>query len=398
MSMKLDWKRLGLIALGIGVVFCSFATASGAEVLTVERFRELKKLRTEAEDEGSGRKAAREKLSAEVNKDLKLLVRTLVKGTALQRELAATVLMYAAEGSATDPLAKALSDSDEGVRVAAARSMKSHLDANALSALIKALEDKADRVREHAALRISELAKKDRVSASKAAQPLVKTLGDKSWKVRLHAVQALMRIKDPKTRGALAKLLDDENAYVRFVTRQALEALRALSEKKRRPGARQAPRENPLEKIYKEMAAVKGKLDRERIGESTIVAQENIDKILEKLIKAIEQQQGRSGKGKGKGKKKGKGKGQKQGKGPGNSGGKGKQGGKPGSPMQDSHTTSGAVQHGAKGAVVKGRGDDWSRLPPKVRASLTTEQWDAYPERYKSLLSLYYKNLAEEEE
>jgi hypothetical protein len=86
----------------------------------------------------------------------------------------------------------------------------------------------------------------------------------------------------------------------------------------------------------------------------------------------------------------------KQGKGPANS--RGRQGGQRArSPMRDSRVTSGSIQHGEKRATVEGRGGEWGKLPPKLRDEITNALNEAYPERYKSLLRLYYKNLAEEE-
>ena len=156
--------------------------------------------------------------------------------------------------------------------------------------------------------------------------------------------------------------------------------------------------DNVLHELARKMDDVQEKLDRERIGAPTVVEQEQILDVLNKIVEKLESQQGQKSKSQckkcnGKDPKCSECQGQGQGQKGGPQKGKGKGQGKGQAPMQNSQATSGSAGASSR-AVVEGFGARWGELPQKARDEIMHALNEGYPERYKELLKKYYRELA----
>jgi HEAT repeat protein len=96
-------------------------------------------------------------------------------------------------------------------------------DSQALAALIEALADSDDQVREKAAESLG------RLNDKRAAPSLLRALDDPSWKVRYEATRAAGALKDvealPLLRDRLKTFGGEPNHYVREVMQEAIAAI-----------------------------------------------------------------------------------------------------------------------------------------------------------------------------
>ncbi len=131
--------------------------------------------------------------------------------------------LTAADEAAVPALTDALSHSDWWMRAAAADALGDigRSAASATRRLADALEDESEWVRRNATEALGNL------NAEEAVNDLGKSLSDESDRVRHNAALSLVKIGPPAagSRRELTDALDDENRYVRALSRLALDAI-----------------------------------------------------------------------------------------------------------------------------------------------------------------------------
>lgn len=147
------------------------------------------------------------------------VVADLMKSGPRFRRVAAASLGFSKDSRAIDPLMNALSDNNDGVLVASLLSL-GHLalDDNSIPTkpLIPFLSHRHDDVRVNASRILVHTATK---GDGMLFLPLTTALEDPVPAVRLHSAAALGALGDPDAIGFLLKLLKDEKALVRIVSR-----------------------------------------------------------------------------------------------------------------------------------------------------------------------------------
>jgi hypothetical protein len=315
------------------------------------------------------------------------LIKALGAKSALQRQLAASVLEYcgdrkAAVAALCDSLA---SDGDPDVRRAAAGSLAKLPDAAAVEALLKALADNVDAVRGLSATALGNI--KD----NRASEGLLRLLdSDLKPIIRMQAATALSKIKDATTFERLKKALETEkDERVKMAIHGALRKLMGESSAQAAEGPSTEEASQYLASLAKDMKDVESKLRDDRHDQAVQTEGQHIEEKLAKFIEQLEQMSS-SNSSSGENEKKNKQQQQQQ--------QQGNQGGQRGSnPLQQSKP-GGAVPPGALNpATVSGKQDAWAKLPPALRDELLQSYRPEIPLRWQKRLEAYYYSLNAEE-
>jgi len=148
---------------------------------------------------------------------LEPLIKALGDKNEYTRYHAAIALGEIGDKRAVEPLIKALRDKDEvwDVRESAVYALGKIGD-GAVEPLIKFLGDEDWRVRSRAAIALDDIGDK------LAVEPLIKALEDEDWRAHKYAAEALVKIGDKRAVEPLIKTLGDKNSYVRIRAAQAI--------------------------------------------------------------------------------------------------------------------------------------------------------------------------------
>ena len=171
------------------------------------------------------------------------------------------------------------------------------------------------------------------------------------------------------------------------LTRQQLEAIKQ---------ALKAKEPNPLDKVADEMVGAQVKLKQGETGEETQGRQEAAIALLDKLIEQAKQQQCQNCENKQEQQQQQECEKQQNESQPQNSKAQQQNTARGQSPAQRSVPLTGKPGEAATGSEDGGqKGIEWGNLPPRAREEFNQIMKEDFPETYKNLLELYYKNLSE---
>ncbi|HEY3319374.1 MAG TPA: HEAT repeat domain-containing protein [Planctomycetota bacterium] len=214
------------------------------------------------------------------------LIKALGSSSAIHRELSARALEYCGDKkAAVEALIKIVnSDTDEGVRRAAAAGLAKMPDASASEALMKGLSDSADAVRSSCANGLGNI--KD----PRACEPLLKILAsDLKPMVRMLAANALSKIKEKSSLEALGKALETEkDERVKMAIAGAVRSIMGSDTAKTEPIPTAGEAANALSDLSKEMKEVEQKLREDRHDQAVQVQGQGIEQKLSALIQKLD--------------------------------------------------------------------------------------------------------------
>jgi HEAT repeat protein len=145
----------------------------------------------------------------QASQELKDLVTKLQKGDVEERQRAAIALGMEKNPNAVEALIKALDDKDDFVRDFAVKALGNIGDSKALEPLVKALNnDENMLVRRSAATALGNL------RDAAALEPLLQALNKAHFMVRRAAARALGKLNDPKAIDPLIGVLGDSDVYI----------------------------------------------------------------------------------------------------------------------------------------------------------------------------------------
>jgi len=128
---------------------------------------------------------------------------------------------------AVKPLSDALQDGSESVRLAAVKALGRIKSAGIIPALMLALDNSSQQVREEASVVLQkELDSVGKAGGSKVLNPIISALGDNNRNVRVVAARLLGEMKNPKATIPLIQALEDPEADVREAAAEALKKIK----------------------------------------------------------------------------------------------------------------------------------------------------------------------------
>ncbi len=315
------------------------------------------------------------------------ILKALGAGSVIHRELAARALEYCGDKTAAvNALIQIVNtDSDDGVRRAAATALAKLPDAAAVEALIRGLTDSADAVRSSCATALGN------VKDPRATEPLLKLLGsDPKPMARMLAANALSKIKDKACVEPLGKALETEkDERVKMAIAGAVRAASGGDSAKTEavPSAGEAA--NELATLAKEMRDVEQKLREDRHDQSVQTQGQGIEQKLAALIQKLDKGCNNSGNNSS---SEDKNKQQQKQRGDQSNSGKSSS-----SPLKDSSLGSPVAPGATNAAMVAGKQDAWAKLPPQQRDELLQAYREEIPERWRRRLEAYFLSIAVEE-
>jgi len=280
------------------------------------------------------------------------------------------LLGFAGTAEAVEVLTGLLDSPDASVRSAAAFSLGNARDKTAVPRLIKLLGDKDVKAANQAAVALG------RIGDPRGYEPVLGRLKAKDPLVRLSAIRALGLLADKR---AVVQL--EEHLRVRddpLETTAVLDALNRIAG-------------DDLFRIITQLERVAGVLEVHGTGRQTQLAQAAITEALNRFIEEQERRQGQ-GSGRGRqGQRRQTSSGQRPGSASGSASGRSQGGAQPRADEDagDAAATDSAFADITRTAAV------WGNLPPAVQEEITAALKQELPERYKHLLRIYYKILAE---
>lgn len=336
---------------------------------------DLKKLREElAAFERALYRSEQDTIAAKISERLKPHAAQLLSRAKAERRPSLELIRllgFARNDEASAYLLELLDSSDAAVRSTAAFALGISGWTQAVDELMTHLDDKDVRTASQAAIALG------RIGDKRSYEALEKRLLSGDIMTRLSAIRALGLLRDDRAVARLeAHLLKADDP---LETTAALDALNRIVG-------------DDLFRIIAQLERVADALEKHGTGRQVQLAQGAITEALDRLIKQAEEQQQGQGQGQGKGKKRRTSSGQQPGQQSGSASGA-SQGGT--MPRTDSNAGDAAATDSAFADITRTAGVVWGNLPPAVQEEITAALKQELPERYKHLLKIYYKILAE---
>jgi len=373
-------RRLALVVvllwIAVGAGADETPVTPAAEKLTAEEppaldLQQLQKVL--GEFESSLYRTEQEKLAVRISEHVQPHAEELLKQLEAAEKPSLEIIRllgFARNPEASKALIGLLPSPDASVRSAAVFAMGVAGDKDAVTHVAKLLDDKDAKVACQAAVALGRIG--DKVSYD----ALAAGLKSKDALRRLAAIRGLGLLRDERAVGRLEEHLAQTDDPLEMTA--ALDALNLIAG-------------DDVFRIIAELERVAAALEKHGTGRLTQLAQAAITEALERMIDEAERSQGQQG-GSGQGQQRQTSRGQQPGQASGSASGS-SQGGS--SPRPDSNAGDVAATDSAFADIGRTAGVVWGNLPPAVQEEITAALKQELPERYKHLLRIYYKVLAE---